>query len=217
MKIQNYDSSYIVLVTTLALGMATLAQNSTPHPPERQEQTATEAHRFVFYSILEGCFEDGLSTEDVAQILSKDDQGRYAHFIYACPLCTPVIHALEVYQTRPAHFYSDKSGASTFGSGLTPDFKQRLYNGQPAERLAVINILVDRWVSRRKSLLRLSEPEQAHLQKTLEAMRQAGMESLKRWAAMEPAKFKMSAFASVQECAVCNGACGIMLKPQSGR
>jgi hypothetical protein len=30
-----------------------------------------DAHRFVFYAVLEGCYEDGLSSNDVAQILMK--------------------------------------------------------------------------------------------------------------------------------------------------
>src|SRR5262245_43577757 len=75
-------------------------------PPARGEEGAYDAHRFIFYAVLEGCFEDGLATEDAAQILLRKENEPYAHFVYACPVCTPTIHALEVYRSRPARFYS---------------------------------------------------------------------------------------------------------------
>jgi hypothetical protein len=31
-----------------------------------------KGYRFIFYAVLEGCYEDGLSTNDVSQILLKD-------------------------------------------------------------------------------------------------------------------------------------------------
>ena len=200
---------FALLVSLIALALSA--------PSSRAEKDFDDGYRFIFYAVLDGCFEDGISTEDVSQILKGGEKGAYSHFIYACPICTPTIHALEVYRSRPAHFYSLKSGASTFGPGLTPDLKKQLYSAKPEDRLAAINALMQGWISRRMSLLKLSEQERTQLKMKLEAMRKKGMEALKVMAAGDPAKFKMSAFANVQQCAVCNGACGMKLKPDAGR
>ena len=198
----------------LLVGIIVLAFTA---PSSRAEKDFDDAHRFIFYAVLEGCFEDGISTEDVSQILKGGEKGAYSHFIYACPICTPTIHALEVYRSRPAHFYSLKSGASTFGPGLTPDLKKQLYSAKPEDRLAAINALMQGWISRRMSLLKLSEQERTQLKTKLEEMRKKGTEMLKGLEASDPEKFKMSAFVNVQQCAVCNGACGVKLKPDAGR
>lgn len=85
--------------------------------PVRRAGDFDEASRFVFYSVLEGFYEDGISNADVDQILLKQEGQTYFHFIYACPVCTSTVWALETYRARPAYFYSMKSPASTFGTG----------------------------------------------------------------------------------------------------
>lgn len=186
-------------------------------PSARAQSGFPDAHRFIFHAVLEGCFEDGLSTEDAAQILLRPEKEGYVHFVYACPICTPTIHALEAYRSRPARFYSLKSGASTFGSGLAPELKNQLYSQKPEDRLAAINVLVQGWISKRVTLLRLSEQEQTQLKTELEEMRKKGMEYLKGFEASDPARFKTSAFMNIHQCAVCNGACGMKLKPEAGK
>ena len=190
--------------------------------PSFAEKDFDDAHRFIFYSVLEGCFEDGLSTEDASQILLRRPKEGYFHFIYSCPICTPTIHALEVYRSRPGEFYSLKSGASTFGPGLTPDLKKQLYSEQPEDRLAAINSLVQRWIARRMSLLVLSDEQRDQLHKAIEEKRKRGMEALKRFKAEKfergdntgkaQASYYAPAFATIEECAVCNGAVGKKLK-----
>ena len=72
----------------------------------------TPTYRLVFYAVLEGCFEDGLTDADVNQILLKEkpDTHYYEHFIYACPVCMPTMHALETYRQRPRSFWNENSG-----------------------------------------------------------------------------------------------------------
>lgn len=171
-----------------------------------------DAYRFVFYAVLEGCFDDGLTTGDAAQILLKGEGQGYSHFIYACPICTPALHALEVYRSRPAHFFGLKSGASTFGGGLSGEVQKQLYSKKPEDRLTAINTLVQGWTAKRMKLLRLTDQERADLQKVLEKRREEGMKSLKQ-AEREPERFNASAFAEVKQCAFCNAACGMSLKP----
>jgi len=189
-----------------------------------------QGYRFIFYAVMEGCYEDGLSSNDVAQILLKNEKVKsystvYAHFIYACPVCMPTIHALEAYQSRPSAFYGikvswgqeDTTKASTFGPGLAGDLKEKLYSEKPEDQLAAINTLMQRWVSKRILLLRLTDKERADLQKTLEEMRKKGMGYLKDWEKSNPSQYQMSAFKNVNQCAVCNGACGLNLKPDAGK
>ena len=177
----------------------------------------TKGHRFVFHAVLDGCFDDGLSTEDVSQILAKGAKDPYAYFVYSCPTCTPAIHAFEVYRSRPARFFGLKSGASTFGDGLKPDLKRQLYSTKPEERLEAINALMRGWVSRRMSMLRLSETERGELQEELALMSKKGMAILNDTKSGDPTRFKMSAFANVGACAVCTGACDMKLKRTSGK
>jgi hypothetical protein len=184
--------------------------------PSRAAADFGEAHRFVFYAVLEGCYEDGLSNQDVSQILLHEKgKGLYSHFVYGCPLCTPTIHALEAYRNRPDHFYGLKTTNNTFGLGLTGEVKTELYSSKPEDRLAAINTLVQRWVSKRMTSLRLTDVEQTKLKNELSQMRDKGSNylkgSLKQQDANHPAN-SMSAFQNVQQCAVCNGACGLNLK-----
>jgi hypothetical protein len=185
-------------------------------PAARAQKDFDSGYRFIFYAVLEGCYEDGLSTDDISQILLKDKKttNLYSHFVYACPVCTPTIHALEAYQSRPAHFYSLKTRVTTFGPGAPPKLKDQLYGEKAEDRLEAINVLMRVWVSKRMSLLRLTEQERAELQKTLEEMRKKGMDYLQNW---EKAKgdYPISAFANVHQCAVCNGACDMKLKPEA--
>jgi len=171
-----------------------------------------DAHRFVFYAVLEGCYEDGLSTDDVSQILMKREKETYLHFVYSCPICTPTIHALEAYQSRPKSFSGLKTPASTFGPGLAPDLKQQLYSRKPEERLAAINSLVQRWTERRMSMLNFTAAERDRLRKALEEKRNKGMEVLKKSKAAGTDWFSASGFSVVEECAACNGAVGRKLK-----
>ncbi len=186
-----------------------------------------EAHRFLFYAVLEGCYEDGLSTEEVAQVLLKRPGESYFHFIYSCPICTPIIHALEAYRSRPEEFYSLKSGASTFGRGLGAEVRKQLFSAQAEERLAGIHALVQGWVARRFAQLALSAEQREGLQKAIEEKRKRGMEALKRFQAEkfengerrgEPqVLFYAPAYAALEECAVCNAAVGKELKMPGAR
>lgn len=190
--------------------------------PSLAEKDFDDAHRFIFHAVLEGCFEDGLATEDVSQILLRRPKESYFHFIYSCPICTPTIHALEVYRSRPAEFYSLKSGASTFGSGLPPELKKQLHSETPEDRLAAINTLVQGWIARRMSLMAFSDQQREQLNKSIEDKRKEGMEALKHFkagkfengenAGKSKASYYAPAYATIDECAVCNAAVGRKLK-----
>ena len=62
-------------ILCLALCVATVVAPFAPVPlraaEDVQRKGMDEATRFIFYSVMEGLYEDGLSKEDVAQILKR--------------------------------------------------------------------------------------------------------------------------------------------------
>ncbi len=194
----------------LLVGLLSLVLNTTA----ASAKDFDDNYRFIFYAVLEGCYEDGIATTNIDQILLMNTNVGFVHFVYACPICTPTIHALEAYRSRPKHFAGLKTHATTFGSGLSEEQIKKLYSDRPADRLEVINGLMQTWVTRRMTELRLTDAEKNQLKQNLEKMRQEGMKMLKSFQNGDPEHFKMSAFAEVQQCAVCNGACCMKLKPE---
>lgn len=183
---------------------------------------ADETSRFIFHSVLEGLYEDGLSNEDVARILMKKEGQCYFHFILACPICTAAIWALESYQNRPEQLYGIKQPASTFGPGLTAAQHEQLHSDDPAKRLAVINSLMRTWMERRMKSLRLTDQERAGLLGSLEKMRKEGMGQLASFRRLGhgpdlSVDIAAPAYANLKECAVCNAAVGKPMKLPDGK
>ena len=208
-------------ILCLALCVTTLVAPFASVPLRAAEQARRsdfdEATRFIFYSVLEGLYEDGLSKEDVAQILMKREKEAYFHFIYACPVCTATIWALEAYRARPDQFYSQKRPGSTFGRGLTPELRGQLYSKDATQRLTAINSLVKSWMERRMKNLRLSADEQKALTEQLELKRKEGMEMLESFRKKQHGEnFGVAqaapAYVDLTECAVCNAAVGKPMK-----
>lgn len=184
--------------------------------PVRENQI-DETSRFIFYSVLEGLYEDGLPEEDVAQILMKREKETYFHFIYACPVCNATIWALQAYQARPEGFYGLKRPGSTFGQGLPPELREQLYSKDATKRLTAINSLVKSWMERRMTTLRLSAGEQKALAERLEQKRQEGMKMLESFRKKQHGEnFGVEqaapAYLDLTECAVCNAAVGKPMK-----
>jgi hypothetical protein len=184
---------------------------------EAAQKDFDPAARFLFHAVLEGLYEDGVSTDDIAQILMKHDKQSYFHFIYACPICTATIWALEAYRSRPERFYSLKSGASTFGPGLSAELHEKLYSSDSNQRLIAINSLVRSWIARRMDMMNFSEQERAEMIKQLEKKREDGMRALESFRKLEHGPgFGVAeaapAYIDLEECAVCNGAVGKLMK-----
>jgi hypothetical protein len=205
----------------IALGLVTSVSTFAPAPliaaEAARENKIDETSQFIFHSVLEGLYEDGLTNDDVAQILMRREKESYFHFIYACPVCNATIWALQAYESRPAAFYGLKLGGSTFGGGLSKELHDQLYSKEPAQRLTAINTLVKSWIERRMKRLRLSADEQKALVKQLELKREEGMKMLESFRKKEHGEnFGVSqaapAYVDLTECAVCNAAAGRPMK-----
>ncbi len=193
-----------------------LAQTRAPSGPFHTEIDDTS--RFIFYSVLEGCYEDGLSNADVDQILLRANNGNGGrlHFIYACPICGTTVAALETYRVRPENPFNLKFGISTFGSGLPETVKKQLFSPDLHQRLIAVNALVKSWISRRMDKMNLTSDQRRALLVELEKKRKQGMEALKNFRKDSNGPHSLQSFApgyvDLDECAVCNGAVGELMK-----
>lgn len=168
-----------------------------------------ESHRFIFFAVLEGCYLEGLSNEDVDQILMKNKATVYEHFIYACPICTPAIHGFEAYRSRPEQFSRMKSSCSNFGDGLKDEIRKKLYSKLAEERLIAINELMSSWISKRMRQTGMNDSDLAHLKADLEKKRKRGMEQL---TATKDWELHYASFKTLHgECPACNAAVGLKM------
>jgi hypothetical protein len=211
---KSHILSFAVLLSTIVAPLAAVPLRAADDAPRNGYDETT---RFIFYSVMEGLYEDRLSKEDVTQILMKREKETYFHFILACPVCTPTIWALEAYLARPDQFYGIKRPGSTFGQGLAPELREQLYSKDPTQRLTAINSLVQSWMERRMKNLRLSADERTALTKQLELKREEGMKALERFRKKQHGENlgveqAAPAYVDLTECAVCNGAVGKPMK-----
>jgi hypothetical protein len=200
------------LLAALLVLACPLSSRAGPLPEHSDFDSGT---RFIFYSVLEGCYEDGLTNADADQILLRPDPNKgYVHFIYSCPVCMPTIWALQTYRARPTRFFSLLSRASSFGLGLPADLEKQLFSADAHQQLIAVNLLVKNWIARRMDQMHLSAKQRADLLADLEKKREKGMESLKFF--RSNGSVQMSDYApgyvDLDECAVCNGAVGKLMK-----
>src|SRR5262245_66503155 len=86
-----------------ARGGAAVSSDPAAGPPD--EEGFDPVHRTIFYAVLEGLYEDGVSNGLVKLMLEKDPKtGNFLHLVYSCPICDPVLDALHVYESR-ANFH----------------------------------------------------------------------------------------------------------------
>ena len=155
----------------------------------------------VFFAVLEGLYLDGVPNEAVDRILLCDpESGRYLHFVYGCPICTPALDALRTYRNR-APFYSRKAYLDTLGPGLSPATMEALGSEDIQVRLSAIEGLVKRWISRRLDGMRLTPEERAQWTLDLELGRKIGMSALSSSARVPGREL-------VTTCAICDAATG---------
>lgn len=156
----------------------------------------------IFYAVLEGLYDEGVATEDVAILLTEDPATKQlAYFVHGCPLCMPAIDALRLYRGRPK-FYGLKGESDTFGDGLPAKEREGLRADDVAARLRVLHDLVERCLQRKLSSLRLTAPERQAWQVALAGMREKGGAILKQAQQAGTA----GALGAAKGCAVCDGA-----------
>jgi len=172
-------------------------------PPEVSHD---ELRNMIFFSVLEGLYEDGVDNASMDVLLAREPApagGRYTHFVYACPICMPAINAMLVYRARP-EFYGWKDVTDTFGKGLPEETRKTLATGAFKQRLTVLHDLLQRWIARRLDRTSLTAAQRAAWHRAIEEGRKEGMKML--------AEFQRNgvagSFANETACAACDGAMG---------
>ena len=186
-----------VLAMRAAEGGAGPAFDPNAGPPD--EEGFDPVHRTIFHAVLEGLYEDGVSTNLVKAMLEEDPKSRMPlHLVYTCPICDPALDALRVYEHRTNFHYKGRRG-DTLGAGPPKEIVADFASGDRKRQFTAMQKLIDRWISARLDLMRLTADERAQWTAAMEKRRKQGMENLKK---LQPS----GAYAGVESCPVCDGA-----------
>lgn len=199
----------LFLILFASLVSTLFSQELKPNPPEG---TFDKAHRFVFFAVLEGCFETGLTQDEIDLIIpvrpeKKDRRSITANLVYTCPLCSPAFDAFRIYSDRRIFIskLSKEAIYNTFGSGLDPAQKKALKAGG-AETREVIQQLISTWIERRIKMQRLEPKAEKELRTKLAEMRKEGEAILKKIKAGEMGPELQKVYQEREGCPVCAGA-----------
>lgn len=175
----------VLAAAVLALAFAEGAAAPAPEP---------DLDRVLFFATLEGLCEEGLPESAVKAVLEQDEEGRYRHFVYACPVCSPVLEGFRAYGMREKFYYARKGdplvGEEKDGAAFVKD---------PA---AALHDFVGRCVERHIRSRRLTEGETARLRQRLAEGMKKGMNLL-----------RASAGFAHKSCPSCDGGTGNPWEP----
>lgn len=209
MKQSRLKALAVLFSLSCSLAFPVPGQELKKNPPQ---DTFSEAHRFVFYAVLEGCFESGLTQEEIDLIIpvrpdKEDRRSITANLVYTCPLCSPAFDAFRLYSDRRL-FISQMSKSAcynTFGQGLGEDVKAQLAQaGAPCR--AAIQQLIGSWIEARMTRLRLTEEEASDLRSRLAEMRKEGEKALGEFQKGSHGEELQKNYQDWEECPVCSGA-----------
>ena len=186
------------LAAVLAAGAAGTAAFAG-HGPTEVKVGGFEFNRFLFFAVLEGACEDNPGDRAVDAILETDEKGHYRNFVYACPVCHPVIDALRAFRMRNQYYYAHKGDPLVDDLAASPvaALSGRILGTDPAARGAALHDLVGRWVSRRMDRLRLDEEQRRAWRQAMAIGRKEGMGGLDRSEGFQH-----------KSCPSCDGAAG---------
>lgn len=216
------------LAASVALWTATtaMAQQPSPTPDFLKpgvlfQNPFDDTYQFIFFSVLEGLYRDGVSDADVNSLLATDGKdGGYLNFIYTCPICMPVEGAIETYKLRPAIHHlklrNHQTGERTFGDGLPKEVSEALASPTASIRLKAVNELVAKWMQYRMDHTAMTDAQKTALIDELKKRRKRGMEALHNFAMEMNGKDSLKYFApgykDGDECAICNAALQMPIK-----
>jgi len=193
----------VSVVAALVLSAPLLVPRAPSSPQDGFVQVVgDEWGQHVFFAVLEGLYTDGVSNAAVDMILAKDpDTGYPQNFVWSCPICMPALDAFNLYRVRP-RFAGLKIESDTFGDGLSQETLRDLASPFLDIRQAAIRGLVERWVERRVTSLRLTPEERARWDEAMEQRRKKGMAMLASYRSGE----RPGGYAAMKACPFCDGA-----------
>ncbi len=161
----------------------------------------SDEKRFLFFAVLEGLYNDGLSDTSVSSIMGENMTD---HFIIACPICVTAHEALEVYRDAPA-FIGKKHKVKGFGPGLAVEERKALA-GDPEERRQQIRALIHRWVEARFAEMDWPEEREASMREAIRRMSEEGAKALEHLKKGGAGEDLAEIYADWEFCPSCSGA-----------
>lgn len=187
--------------TIFLRGFLTLSLFLIHFDARAEDIRVSETRRFIFFAVLEGLYNDGLSDASVSAILGDDIKD---NFVISCPICIPTMDAIYFYVDRPT-FGGKNTTYRTFGPGLNREERQALA-GTSEERRKQIQKLVARWIEARIASRNLPEAEEAKLRQNLRKYRERGSKALEILKNGGNGEMLQKAYANWDCCPSCNGA-----------
>ena len=204
------NSNFSRLVTTVWISFLLVGsgQELKPNPPKEK---FSETHRFVFFAVIEGCFNDGVGQAEIDLMIPirperENRRSITKNLVYTCPLCSAVFDGLRLYSDRQGFIsgMSKKEWYNTFGEGLDAKTKKALAN-EGEECRKAIQDLVHKWIETRIKKLRLNPKEGRALREKLAAMRDEGEKALKKFQDGEHGEELQKNYQAWKTCPVCAG------------
>jgi hypothetical protein len=151
-----------IQATTMAVLLA------FPHvPQEKPSPTRADLHRFLFFGVFEGLWEDGANVGLIRELRKNPID----YFVAKCFICDAVRQGFDVYLASPG----SALGEDSRGPGLPKEITDDLKNPDRKARLQGIQKLVERYVTRRFDRTRMTAEERKVLEGLLEGARKEGM------------------------------------------
>ena len=126
-----------------------------------------DLYRFLQDAVGQGLTEDGANPKPIKAILESPDP----HFILKCHICNGVRWALVKYVEK-----SKDPTRTPSGSGLPKAIEEGLASSDRTRRLAALQDLVDRYVTRGFERSPMTEGEKNQMRELLQEAKKIGME-----------------------------------------
>jgi hypothetical protein len=209
-------SLLLVLGLIVTLSRLAPADPAKAQPPKEAKPPADwkadPVCKLVFFAVLEGLYEDGVSQGAVDSVVGKTKDGKTEikrTFVLQCPLCHPVYEAFRLYQQRPE--FRDRG--DTFGKGIDPKLEAALRNETLVTRQRGLQTLVHRWVESRLNRMGLSAEEKREWARRLEERSNQGNQLLSQLRGTD-SWYRAWGYGFCAACAGCEGAGKNLKAPQ---
>lgn len=180
-----------------------------------------KASQLIFHAVLQGLYDDGVSQEVVDAVIPLvntvpteanpvpvGQRDMSASFIYRCPACHPAFEAFRLYAERQPFFGQKAGHIDHFGDSLPAELRKRLLSKDQQTRLKAVEELIDRWVERRLTLMRLNKKERFEWTARIQALRDEGTKWLKIFQGRAKTDYYARAYADWKSCPTCEGSLG---------
>ncbi|MEK7483618.1 MAG: hypothetical protein AABZ60_04705 [Planctomycetota bacterium] len=153
------------------------AQEDLQYSQESEMWHHKQASQMIFFAVLEGLYQDGVSNEIVDLIIPPQANSEYPKleesFIYTCELCHPAYEAFRLYRSRPNFYplYKGATATNTFGAGLSTEILKQFQSNVPEIRRKALQDLIQKWIHQSLEKMRFSEEEKYKWSQQFERMK----------------------------------------------